>query len=228
MRERRIAQGSALLAMLWLTVLLAGCGGADSATSGTESSAESSNASATETGTAEPADSETQTTTSEARAPESAIEAAAPSSNPLIGPVRLIDNASKIFRQPGDENRLPYYGKEGSRSQLRSAAVTMHAYLAAQTEGDWQAACNYLSQKTVEFVERLASQYPKLKGKACPEDLRSLLKRVSGKPGPLTSEVAAGSIRVGPYRAYLLYRAGKRRFVIIMEPEDGLWQVGSI
>ena len=136
---------------------------------------------------------------------------------------------SKQFRAPkGFDNSIQDYGAEASGSEFDQAAATLHNFLDARAEGNWAAACTYMSQVLIKSLEELATHTQELKG--CAEILDRLTPP-RGK-GALRAEAAqadVASLRVEGKQAFVIYTGPKGAVVAMgMTPEGDIWKVSNL
>ena len=128
----------------------------------------------------------------------------------------------------GGDNSIQEYGGEASDSEFEQAATTLHNFLDARAEGNWAAACTYMSPVLIKSLEELATHTKGLKG--CAEILDRLTPP-KGK-GALRLEAApanVASLRVHGKQAFLIYTGPKGAVIAMgMTPEGGIWKVSNL
>jgi hypothetical protein len=135
------------------------------------------------------------------------------------------------FKVKGGDNSVQEFGSEADTSELDKAATALHNFLDARAEGDWAAACSYMSKSIVESFEKLASQSKQLGNASCAEILGKLTNPAAKKE--LLAEAAkadAGSLRIEGGRAFVIYTGtDKKTFLAMpMAKEGGSWKVASL
>lgn len=165
---------------------------------------------------------------------EESVDAAGKSSGDSAGgfvprPHEDSGGGSKQFRVEGGDNSIQSFGAETGGKEFKRAAVAFHNFFDARAEGQWAAACSYLSSGIVTSLRNYASEAKGADGPNCasavelatdPAAMRAL--RVEAK------RVDVASLRVEGNRAYLLYRdAYDDPFAIAMVREKGAWKVGA-
>lgn len=133
------------------------------------------------------------------------------------------------FRVPEGDNSIQGFGEEASDSERESAAVVLHAFLQAQANERWTAACFYLAEDVLEQLRQLADQVEGADGKGCPETLEAISPPVSRAAAAELTDVDVGSLRVEDERAFILYEgAAGETYTVNMADEDGEWKVASL
>jgi hypothetical protein len=136
---------------------------------------------------------------------------------------------SKQFRAPkGSDNSIQDYGAEAGGSEFDQAATTLHNFLDARAEGNWAAACSYMSPVLIKSLETLAAHTKELKG--CAEILGKLTNPAA--MGALRAEAAqanVASLRVKGKQAFVIYTGPKGAVIAMgMTPEGGIWKVSNL
>lgn len=136
-------------------------------------------------------------------------------------------NAS--FRVPGGDNSVQEYGEEGSDPERDLVAATAQSYMDARADGDWEKACAYLADSTVEPLRDLASQGAQQKSQDCPEIFEALTKGSSASDRASTIETEVGSFRFEGDRGFALFHGTDGMdYVLPFVKEDGEWKVAAI
>jgi hypothetical protein len=137
---------------------------------------------------------------------------------------------SKQFVQKGGDNSVQEFGKEADTQEFEAAAVALHNFLDARAEGNWAAACEYLSKAAVEGFEKLASQVKQIKDTSCAgvlEKLTNPAAKASMKEEAQKANV--GSLRTDGDRSFVIYTGIDGTILAMpMNNEDGEWKVSSL
>jgi hypothetical protein len=133
------------------------------------------------------------------------------------------------FRQKGGDNSVQEFGEEAGGEEFDAAAVALHNFLDARAEGNWAAACGYMSKAIVESFEKLAAQ-SKIEASSCAEILENLTNPAAKKALKEEAEKAnVGSLRVEGDRSFVIYTGiGGTVLAMPMANEDGDWKVASL
>jgi len=136
---------------------------------------------------------------------------------------------SAKLRTKGGDNSVQEFGAENS-SDFAVAATALHNFLDARAQGNWAAACEFMSQGIVESFKRLASQAKQLKGATCASILQALTNPAAKQAMKAEAEKAnARSLRTEGDRAFLIYTGLEGTvFAMPMAEEDGAWKVVSL
>ena len=137
---------------------------------------------------------------------------------------------SQQYVQKGGDNSVQEFGKEADRQEFNDAAVVLHNFLDARAEGDWAAACDYMSKSIVESFEKLAAQARQLKDTSCAGILEKLTNPAAKASLKQEAEKAnVGSLRVEGDRSFVIYRGPKGAILTMpMANEAGDWKVASL
>lgn len=217
----------AALAALLLVVGLGGCGGG----SGSSTSSEATTAAA-EAGSGGEAKSSNRAGGeggAEGKSAKAGNEAEAAKS---FKPRQHHDSGGGAaqYRVKGGDNSIQEFGTEAEGSEFEKAAAALHDFLDARAQGNWAAACTYLSKSTVESFEQLAARSKQGNGKSCADILGQLINPAARQ---LMKEEAAkadvGSLRTEGERAFLIYTGAEKTVIAIpMTKEGDVWKVASI
>jgi hypothetical protein len=135
---------------------------------------------------------------------------------------------SRQYRVKGGDNSVQEFGGEADTSELDAAAAALHNFLDARAEGNWDAACNYMSKSAIESFEKLAAQ--QIEATSCGmllEKLTNPAAKESIKAEAAQADV--GSLRIEGERAFIIYTdTGGTIFAMPMANEDGTWKVASL
>jgi hypothetical protein len=203
---------------------LVGCGGASSSTS-SSTTAKGTSATTTAT-TAKQPKPESEAKGSTDSAPAKRLPSSPPASAFEPKPHHDSGGGSAQFIQKGGDNSVQNYGQEASETELKQAAASLHGFLDARVQGNWAAACTYLSKGAREGFAQVASQAPQLKGADCATVLAVLSE---GLPASNLREAAianVGSLRTEGDHGFLIYR-GAKGFVygISIAREGDAWRL---
>ncbi len=137
---------------------------------------------------------------------------------------------SKQFKVKGGDNSVQEFGEEADDEEFDAAAVALHNFLDARAEGNWAAACQYMSQSIIESFEKLAAQTKQIDDTSCGGILEKLTNPAAA---PMMKKEAAeanvGSLRIEDERAFVLYTGIDGTVVAMpMANEDGEWKVASL
>lgn len=137
---------------------------------------------------------------------------------------------SKQFKVKGGDNSVQEFGAEVEGSEQDEAATALHNFLDARGEGNWAAACSYMSKSIVESFESLASRSKELKGAGCGELLETLSNKDALPELRKEAERAnVGSLRIEGDQAFIIYQGLEGSIMAMsMTQEDGAWKVGSL
>lgn len=120
-------------------------------------------------------------------------------------------------------NSILNFGREGSEAELEEAAVVVRDYLVARAQGDFSAACSYLSKYMLEVV----TQFAKQQGTGgCVQGVKAL----AGPPAETNDReltvVDASSLRRRKKRVFVIYTDGYgSTFAMLMRPEGNAWKI---
>lgn len=134
------------------------------------------------------------------------------------------------FRQKGGDNSVQEFGEEAGEEEFDAAAVALHNFLDARAEGNWRAACDYMSKAIVESFEKLAAQAKQIEETSCAGILEKLTNPAAKKSMKAEAEKAnVGSLRVEGDRSFVIYTGvGGTVLAMPMADEDGDWKVASL
>jgi hypothetical protein len=215
------------LAALSIAMGLAACGGGDSSSSTTTAADRSESTSTSRTskqGSPKGGKSES----------ESASEGGSGSSGPSAGeftPKHHSDSGggSKQFEVKGGDNSVQEFGEEGAMPEFDAAAATLHNFLDARAEGNWAAACTYMSKGEVESLEKLGAQ-AKQTDTSCAGILGKLTNPAA--KGAMKAEAAKAnvrSLRTEGEQAFVIYTGiGGTVLAMPMANEGGNWKVAGL
>ncbi len=209
------------LAVLLIAVGLAACGGGDSSSSTTAGA---------EQGQAESTLSQQASKQSGAKSGESK-SGSGPSASEFT-PKHHSDSGggSAPLRTKGGDNSIQEFGEEADASEFDAAAEAVHNFLDARAEGNWAAACEYMSKGVVESFEKLAAQAQKGQSTSCARTLEALTNPAAKGAMKAEAEQAdVHSLRTEGEEAFVIYTAGGHIiYAMAMANEGGDWKVASL
>ena len=137
---------------------------------------------------------------------------------------------SKQFVVKGGDNSVQEFGEEAAAPELNAAAVALHNFLDARAEGNWAAACDYMSKGAVESFEKLAAQAKQIEDKSCAGVLEKLTNPAAKQGMKAEAEKAnVGSLRVEGERSFVIYTGIDGTVLAMpMANEGGDWKVASL
>lgn len=137
---------------------------------------------------------------------------------------------SEQFKVKGGDNSVQEFGEEADTSEFDAAAEAVHNFLDARAEGNWAAACDYMSKGIIESFEKLAAQAKEIEDTSCAgiiEKLTNPAAKQSMKAEAVNADV--GSLRIEDEHAFVIYTAlDGTVFAMPMANEDGTWKVASL
>lgn len=130
----------------------------------------------------------------------------------------------------GGDNSVQEFGEEGDASELDAAAAVLHNFLDARAEGNWAAACGYMSKDMIESFEKLASQSKEGGDTSCGALLEKLVNPAAESVMKAEAEKAdVRSLRTEGEQAFVIYTATKGTILAMpMANEGGEWKVASL
>jgi hypothetical protein len=134
------------------------------------------------------------------------------------------------FRTKGGDNSVQEFGEEADEADFEAAAVALHNFLDARAEGNWAAACEYMSKGIVESFEKLAAQAKQIDDTSCAGILEKLTNPAAKQSMKAEAAKAnVGSLRVEGDRSFVIYTAIDGTVLAMpMANEDGDWKVASL
>jgi hypothetical protein len=137
---------------------------------------------------------------------------------------------SEQFKVKGGDNSVQEFGGEADTAEFDAAAVALHNFLDARAEGNWAAACKYISKDTIESFEKLAAQVKQGEDTSCGGSLETLTNpAVKQAMKEEATQANVGSLRVEGERAFLIYTGIDGTLAAMaMANEDGVWKVASL
>lgn len=220
----------AALAALLLAVGLAACGGGDSSSSTTtgagQGQAESNSSQASKQSDAKSGDEGKSASGSEGKSGNSS-----PSASDFT-PKRHSDSGggSQQFKVKGGDNSVQEFGEEADTSEFDAAAEAVHNFLDARAEGNWAAACEYMSKRVVESFEKLAAQAKKVENANCAGILEALTNPAAKGAMKAEAEQAnVRSLRIEDEQSFVIYTGTDGTVLAMpMANESGDWKVASL
>jgi hypothetical protein len=137
---------------------------------------------------------------------------------------------SQQFRTKGGDNSVQEFGEEADEPEFEAAAVALHNFLDARAEGNWAAACQYMSKAIVESFEKLAAQAKEIDDTSCAGIISKLTNPAAKAAMKAEAEKAnVGSLRTEGDRSFVIYTGIKGTILAMpMASEDGEWKVASL
>jgi len=212
-------------------MLLGACGGSDSSSTDSSSSTETE---ATAQGSGSQEGSQGK---GGAKDGGSEAEESLPGKGPkkfttaeVSTPLKVSGGGSEQFVVKGGDNSIQEFGEEADESELQEAAEAVHAFFVTRAEGDWSAACSYLSKSMTEQLEQLAASSTQLQNKGCASFLEAFTSPLSASTWREVTTVDAGSLRHDGEQAFLIYYGAPDKTVYAMPlaEEDGEWKVAAL
>lgn len=134
------------------------------------------------------------------------------------------------FKVKGGDNSVQEFGEEADTEEFDAAAVALHNFLDARAEGNWAAACQYMSKSVIESFEKLATRAKQIEDTSCGGILEKLTNPAAAQP--MREEAAkanVGSLRIEDERAFVIYTGIDGTVMAMsMANEDGDWKVASL
>jgi hypothetical protein len=137
---------------------------------------------------------------------------------------------SKQFEVKGGDNSVQEYGEEADAPELNAAAVALHNFLDARAEGNWAAACDYMSKAVIGSFEKLAANAKQIEDKSCAGILGKLTNPAAKQSMKAEAEKAnVGSLRVEGEQSFVIYAGIDGTIMAMpMANEGGAWKVASL
>ncbi len=236
-RMRSVREGRktllAALAALLLVAGLAACGGGDSSSSTTtEAAAPAQSESKPSDGTSKPSDAKGGGGGKSGSGGSGGGEKQSGGRASDFVPKHHTDSGggSQQFRVKGGDNSVQEFGGEADTSERDAAAAVLHDFLDARAEGNWAAACGYMSKSIIESFEKLAAQAKELENTSCAGIIQKLTNPAAGQLMEAEAAKAdVGSLRVEGERAFIIYTGiGGTVLAMSMTNEGGAWKVASL
>ncbi len=136
---------------------------------------------------------------------------------------------SQQYLVKGGDNSVQEFGVEADAAERDAAAAALHDFLDARAEGNWAAACDYLSKSTLESFEKLAAQTKEAGATGCEATLRELTNPSARRAMKAeAAEADVGSLRIEGERAFVIYTAERTVFAMPVANQGGVWKVASL
>jgi hypothetical protein len=153
-----------------------------------------------------------------------------PTGSDGTGPLRLSGGGIAQFREPGGDNSIEEYGRNGTKAELKQAAATVHAYLVARADRDWSKACTLAGGILRRRVAAIVELTGMAAGRSCAERMGRLAR---GEPDIAqtryeATKVDAAAIRVDGDTGFIFFNAGGAGRKLILSREHGRWKVGGL
>jgi hypothetical protein len=215
------------LAVVLLAFGLAACGGSsDGSTSSTEAAQTQGEGSSTDSGSkrAEGKGDEGRQGGSEGSSHQGEAAEFTPRQHSDSG------GGSQQFVQKGGDNSVQEFGEEADPQEFSDAAAALHGFLDARAEGNWAAACDYMSKSIVESFEKLFAQAKQVEDTSCAGILEKLTNPAAKSAMKQEAEKAdVGSLRVEGDRSFVIYKGVEGTVLAMpMADEGGDWKVASL
>jgi hypothetical protein len=137
---------------------------------------------------------------------------------------------SQQFKVKGGDNSIQEFGEEAGASERDAAAIVVHDFLDARAEGNWPAACAYISKGVLESLEKFAGQTKQAENASCAGVLEKLTNPAAKEAMKAEAEKAdVGSLRIKDEQAFVIYTGvGGTVLAIPMANEGGTWKVAGL
>lgn len=137
---------------------------------------------------------------------------------------------SEQFKVKGGDNSVQEFGAEADTSELDAAATALHDFLDARAEGNWAAACHYMSKSVTESFEKVAAQGGAKGGTSCAATLEKLINPDAKELMKAEAAKAdVGSLRIEGEHAFVIYTGTEGTVLAMpMANEGGAWKVASL
>jgi len=134
------------------------------------------------------------------------------------------------YQVKGGDNSVQEFGSESDESELKAAATALHNFLDARAEGNWDAACQYMSEEMIKSFEKLAEASKQVDASSCGALLRGLTNPAAKASMKTEAEKTdVGSLRTEGDRSFLIYTVGgKTIYAMPMKNENGAWKVSGL
>jgi hypothetical protein len=221
-----------LLAAVFAASLLSACGSSDSTTSTAasgETTSQGASESSGEEGGSKGGGGQAQQGGDGDSSGGSGKDSGGSGSADVATPLKVSGGGSEQFVTKGGDNSIQEFGEEGDESELQEAAEAVHGFFVARAEGDWSAACGYLSKSMLEQLQQLAESSTALADKGCASFLEAFTTHLPASTWREITTVDAGSIRHEDEQAFLIYfGADKTVYAMPLAQEDGAWKVTAL
>lgn len=223
---------AAALAVFLLAVGVTACGGADDSDSTEATGQQQSQAdSASQNGSQGSEDSAAESDSSEGNSDGGQSQSGGSDASDFV-PKKHDDSGggAEQFKVKGGDNSVQEFGEEADAKEFDAAAVALHNFLDARAEGNWAAACQYMSKGVVESFEKVTAQAKGVGDTSCGGILEKLTNPAAAQ---LMKEEAAkanvGSLRIEDEQAFVIYTGIDGTVLAMpMANENGEWKVASL
>ncbi len=224
---RRVSKALvAALAVFLIAVGPVACGGSDGSSSTTSAADQGNGEGASSQGSAQSGDENKSDSGGEEQSGNSGSSASD------FTPKHHSDSGggSKQFVVKGGDNSVQEFGEEADTAERDAAAIVLHNFLDARAEGNWAAACSYMSKAVTESFEKLAAQAKQVEGQGCAGILEKLTNPAA--KAAMKAEAAkanVGSLRIEGEQAFVIYTGTDGTVLAMpMANEGGDWKVASL
>jgi hypothetical protein len=136
---------------------------------------------------------------------------------------------SEQFKVKGGDNSVQEFGEEAGSSEFEAAAAVVHDFLDARAEGNWAAACTYMSKAMITSFEAIAAQSKQGENLSCGAILAGLISPAAKPDLKAEAEKAdVRSLRVEGEQAFVIYTNESTVLAMPMTVEGGEWKVTSL
>lgn len=146
-------------------------------------------------------------------------------------PYPWIKGPTREFLEPGGDNAIQTFGREGTKAEREQASEVIEAWMRARAVQDWKKDCSYFGQGYDTNITDDAHGVTHGKVKNCPQALAYFKHEASGDyvnnlDGPIDS------LRVGIFKGQLnqgwaqYHGNDGRDWIVPVEKENGRWMVG--
>lgn len=127
----------------------------------------------------------------------------------------------------GGEASIEDFGAEAKGPERELILAAFEGSLTAVAEGDYAAACSYLTESVKSSLEELAPSG--LKGRGCPALLRRLLAPTASQIAREQANGKVTKVRVEDDRAFVVFRApGAELYQLTMQREGDEWKATTL
>lgn len=141
-----------------------------------------------------------------------------------------IKGPTREFLEPGGDNVIQTFGREGTRAEREQASETIEAWMRARAVQDWKKDCSYFSRSYRKTITEDAHGVTHGKVKNCPQALAYFKHEASGDyvnnlHGPIDS------LRVGVFKGQLnqgwaqYHGNDGKDWILPMNRDNGRWKV---
>lgn len=144
------------------------------------------------------------------------------------GPLQISGGGSAQYREPGRDNTIEAYGREGNRDELAQAAGEVHGYLVARIEEDWAAACSHLSRALRQRLEEDEVLAKQAGSRSCAAILPTISVPLPGDTLRESTAMDAGSLRVKDDYGFLFFDSPTGGHKLLVLRENGTWRANGL